>query len=78
MLAGLVALWGRRFVVERIRYISGPSDHLMLVLLIGIAASGLMMKYVANSDIVALKGFALGLVYFKPQPLPAIRFCSAL
>jgi nitrate reductase gamma subunit len=71
MLAGLAALWGRRFLVERIRYISGPSDHLMLVLLIGIAASGLMMKYVAHTDIVAVKAFALGLMRFNPQPLPA-------
>jgi Nitrate reductase gamma subunit len=33
MVAGLAGLWGRRFVVERIRYISTPSDHLMLALL---------------------------------------------
>jgi nitrate reductase gamma subunit len=71
MLAGLIALWGRRFLVERIRYISGPSDHLMLMLLIGIAASGLMMKYVAHTDIVSLKAFVLGLMYFDWQPLPA-------
>ena len=71
MLAGLIALWGRRFVVERIRYISGPSDHLMLILLIGIAASGLMMKYMAHTDIVAVKAFALGLLRLNLQPLPA-------
>jgi len=71
MLAGLLALWGRRFLVERIRYISGPSDHLMLMLLIGIAASGLMMKYVVHTDIVSLKAFALGLIHFNWQPLPA-------
>ncbi len=71
MLAGLLALWARRLMVERIRYISGPSDHLMLVLLIGIAASGLVMKYVVHTDIVSLKAFALGLIYFNWQPLPA-------
>jgi len=71
MLAGLAALWGRRFLVERIRYITGPSDHLMLLLLIGIAASGLTMKYVAHTDIITLKAFALGLIYFDWQPLPA-------
>jgi len=71
MLAGLFALWGRRFLVERIRYITGPSDHVMLMLLIGIATSGLMMKYVAPTDIVSLKAFALGLIYFNWQPLPA-------
>jgi len=71
MLAGLAALWGRRFLVERIRYITGPSDHLMLLLLIGIAATGLMMKYVARTDIVSLKAFVLGLIYFDWQPIPA-------
>ena len=71
MLAGLGALWGRRFLVERVRYISAPSDHLMLVLLVAIAASGLMMKYVAHTDIISLKAFTLGLIYFNWQPLPA-------
>ena len=71
MLAGLAALWGRRFLVERIRYISGPSDHLMLLLLIAIAASGLLLRYVARTDIVSLKAFALGLLYFDWQPIPA-------
>ncbi len=71
MLGGLAALWFRRFAVERIRYISTPSDHLMLALLIAIAASGLAMRYVARTDIVALKKFILGLVWFDWQPLPA-------
>ena len=71
MLAGLVALWVRRFAVERIRYISSPSDHLMLLLLIAIAASGLMMKFVAHTDIISLKAFVLGLIYFNWQPIPA-------
>jgi nitrate reductase gamma subunit len=71
MVAGLAALWGRRFLVERIRYISAPSDHLMLLLLISIGATGLMMKYVAHTDIISLKTFILGLMYFDWQPLPA-------
>jgi len=71
MVAGLAALWGRRFLVERIKYISSPSDHLMLMLLIGIGASGLMMKYVAHTDIISLKAYILGLMYFDWQPLPA-------
>jgi nitrate reductase gamma subunit len=71
MLGGLAALWVRRFAVERIRYISSPSDHLMLLLLIAIAASGLMMKFVAHTDIVSLKAFVLGLIYFDWQPIPA-------
>jgi nitrate reductase gamma subunit len=71
MLAGLAGLWARRVLVDRVRYISSPSDHLMLALLAAIAASGLAMKYVARTDIVALKAFFLGLMAFDWQPLPA-------
>jgi nitrate reductase gamma subunit len=71
MLTGLAGLWARRFLVERIRYISTPSDHLMLALLVALAASGLAMKYLSHTDIVALKGFVLGLLVFDWQPLPA-------
>ncbi len=71
MLLGLGALWGRRLFVERIRYISTPSDHLMLLLLLGIAASGLMMKFIAHTDVIAVKGYFLGLMHFDIQLLPA-------
>ncbi len=69
--AGLAGLWARRIFVARVRYISTPSDHLMLALLLAIAVSGLAMKYVAHTDIVAVKAFMLGLLYFDWQPLPA-------
>jgi nitrate reductase gamma subunit len=71
MLAGLAGLWGRRFLVERIRYISTPSDHLMLLLLLAIGASGMAMTQVIHTDIVALKQFATGLMVFEFNPLPA-------
>jgi len=71
LLAGLAGLWARRFVLERMRYISTWSDHLMLALLVGIGLSGLAMKYLAHTDIVALKAFMLGLMVFDWQPLPA-------
>ncbi len=71
MAAGLAGLWARRFLVARVRYISTPSDHLMIALLLAIAGTGLAMKYVAHTDIVALKAFTLGLIYFDWQPLPA-------
>jgi len=71
MLAGLAGLWARRFLVDRVRYISSPSDHLMLALLAAIAASGLAMKYFAHTDIVALKAFFLGLMAVDWHELPA-------
>lgn len=70
MVAGLIGLWARRLLVPRVRYISALSDHLMLALLVGIGVSGLLMRYVARTDIVVLKSFFLGLMTFNWQPLP--------
>ncbi|MDD2846600.1 MAG: respiratory nitrate reductase subunit gamma [Rhodoferax sp.] len=71
MVAALGGLWARRWLVDRVRYISTPSDHLMLVLLLAIGLSGLAMRFVAHTDILALKAFVLGLMRFNWQPLPA-------
>lgn len=71
MATGLAGLWARRFLVDRVRYISTPSDHLHLALLLAIAGSGLAMRFVAHTDIVALKAFMLGLMRLDWQPLPA-------
>lgn len=65
MVIGLLGLWGRRIVVERIRYITGPSDHLMLALLVGIGVSGSMMTFVAHTDIVAVKIFFQNVMSFN-------------
>jgi nitrate reductase gamma subunit len=71
LVAGLAGLWARRLLVERIRYISTWSDHLMLALLLAIGLTGLGMKYVAHTDIIGLKEFVRGLIVFDWQPLPA-------
>lgn len=71
MIAGLGGLWLRRLLVPRVRYVTRLSDHLHLLLLIAIAGSGLLMKFVAHVDIVAVKAFMLGLMRFDLQPLPS-------
>jgi nitrate reductase gamma subunit len=71
MAAALAALWARRWLVDRVRYISTPSDHWMLALLLAIGASGLALRFVAHTDIVAVKAFMLGLMRLDWQPLPA-------
>lgn len=70
MVAALAGLWARRWLVDRVRYISTPSDHLMLALLLAIGLSGLAMRFVAHTDIVAVKMFVLGLMRLDWQPLP--------
>ncbi len=71
MVAGLAGLWARRILVDRVRYISSLSDHLMLALLAAIGLTGLGMQFVQHTDIVALKIFFLGLMAFDIQPMPA-------
>jgi len=73
MVIGLAGLFGRRIFVDRVRYISSPSDYTMLILIAAIAMSGLLMSYVAHTDIVQLKSFLLSLIYFdwkNIQPMP--------
>jgi len=72
MVLGLLALLARRFLIDRVRYISAPSDFLMLVLLAFIGMSGLMMKFVNHTDIVQVKTFfnALQIFNFSQWVLP--------
>ncbi|GKY86400.1 respiratory nitrate reductase subunit gamma [Sinisalibacter aestuarii] len=74
MVLGLLGLWARRFLVDRVRYISNPSDHLILALLVAIGLSGLTMKFVAHTDVVAVKAFMSGLWTFKINTLPTDPF----
>lgn len=64
LVIGLAALLARRFLIDRVRYISAPSDFLMLVLLLVIGGSGLMMKFVSHTDITQVKTFFLSLQTF--------------
>lgn len=71
MLVGLAGLWLRRIVVDRVRYISAPSDHLMLALLAAIAVTGILMRTVFYTNPVAVKFFVQGLIDFDWQPIPS-------
>jgi nitrate reductase gamma subunit len=71
MIVGLAGLWARRFLVDRVKYITSPSDHLILGLLILIGCTGLLMKFVFHVDVVEIKTFFLGLYSFDLKPLPA-------
>ncbi|MDY6831922.1 MAG: sulfate reduction electron transfer complex DsrMKJOP subunit DsrM [Thermodesulfobacteriota bacterium] len=68
LLGALLVLLGRRIFLSQVRYISLAADFFPLFLIIGIAASGILMRYFAKVDITAIKTFAMGLVTFKPVP----------
>ena len=67
IVAGLTFLFVRRVVVPRIRYISQTIDYFPLFLLLGIAGTGIFMRYVTKVDMSAVKELTLGLVNFQPQ-----------
>lgn len=70
MVFGLAGLLARRFLVARVRYISAPSDYLMLVLILAIALSGFVMSFISHVDITGVKMFMLGILNFDLQVLP--------
>jgi len=71
MVVGLAGLWARRFLVDRVRYITSLSDHLILALLISIGLSGLSMKFIAHTDVIRVKEFFQGLYVGHVSTLPA-------
>lgn len=65
ILVGLLFLLGRRLVDPKIRYISLVNDYFPLFLIIGIALSGVYMRYFAKVDVVAIKDLVVNLTQFK-------------
>jgi nitrate reductase gamma subunit len=66
VVAALTYLFFRRVVVPQIRYISLPADFFPLFLLLGLALSGVYMRYFDKTDIVAVKELTMGLLTVRP------------
>jgi len=56
----------RRIGIPQMRYISLISDYFPIFLILGIAVSGVLMRYFYKTDIVSVKVLAMGLVSLKP------------
>jgi nitrate reductase gamma subunit len=73
MLSGLVLLGGvtllllRRLIIPQVRYVSLPSDYFPLFLIMGIAISGILMKYLIRVDLINVKELTISLVTFRPH-----------
>lgn len=70
MVAGLGGLLVRRIFVDRVRYISAPSDYLWLILLLTIGMSGATMTFLVHTDIVSVKNFFTGIWTLSGDKLP--------
>jgi nitrate reductase gamma subunit len=78
LLAALTFLFLRRLLSPQIIYISLPADYFPLFLIIGIATTGILMRYVGafmqyllkwdilSVEVVQVKALAMGLVSFRP------------
>jgi len=67
LIAALVYLLLRRWWSPLLRYLSLFSDYFALLLLLGIALTGVLMRHAVRVDVVSVKEFALGLATFHPQ-----------
>lgn len=70
ILIALTFLILRRVVNSQIRYISLPSDYLTVLLILGVAISGILMRYFFKVDLVSVKELALGVLTFQPSIPP--------
>ena len=70
LLISLAGLLGRRLMIARVRFVSAPSDYLMLVLLLVIAVTGAWMRFAAPVNIVGFKAFIQGVMALNLKPLP--------
>jgi nitrate reductase gamma subunit len=70
ILAGLTFLFFRRILDRKIKYISLASDYFPLLLIIGIAVTGVIIRYFVKTDLITIKELALGILSFRPV-LPA-------
>ncbi len=66
LLAALSFLLLRRVVASRMRYISLVADYIPLLLILGIAIAGMLMRHGYRGDLLQVKKLALGWVGFVP------------
>ena len=66
LIAGLAFLLLRRIILAKVRYISLFADYFPLLLIAGIAATGLLMRHFFPVDQNALKTLAIGWITFAP------------
>ena len=64
--AALTFLLLRRLLDPKVRYISLPADYFPLFLILAIAKTGILMRYVFKADVVSIKELTMGLVAFQP------------
>ncbi|MDH5655174.1 MAG: sulfate reduction electron transfer complex DsrMKJOP subunit DsrM [Spirochaetia bacterium] len=71
LLAGITFLFFRRVAEPQMRYLSQAADFFPLFLIIAIAVTGIMMRYVVHVDIMLIKSLTMGLATELFPAVPA-------
>lgn len=66
LLGGITLLFLRRVLLPKVRYVSLLNDYFPLLLIMGIAITGMLMRYLTHTDVAAIKELAMGLVTLSP------------
>ncbi|MGI6685861.1 MAG: sulfate reduction electron transfer complex DsrMKJOP subunit DsrM [Bacillota bacterium] len=66
IVVGLLYLLIRRLVIPMVRYVSLAADYFALFIILGIALSGILMKYFVRTDVAGVKELAMSLLAFQP------------
>ncbi|MEZ4526518.1 MAG: sulfate reduction electron transfer complex DsrMKJOP subunit DsrM [Desulfobacterales bacterium] len=66
LLAAVIYLCLRRMLTPQVNYISLAADYFPLFLIIGIAVTGILMRYFVKVNVVAVKELTMGLATFHP------------
>jgi nitrate reductase gamma subunit len=64
--SALFYLLSRRIFDERARFVSLPSDYVILLLLLSVAITGILSRHFFRTDLVEIKRLILGLLSFTP------------
>jgi len=68
ILIALGYLFIRRVTTPQVRYISLPSDYFVLLVIGGVAISGVLMRLVYKVDLVQVKEWVMAMLRFSPLP----------
>jgi nitrate reductase gamma subunit len=67
LLLAVFYLFLRRIFIPQVKYISLPADYFPLLLIMGIAGSGILMRYFLKTDIIKVKELTMGLATLRPK-----------
>lgn len=66
IVVALLYLVGRRVVFPQLRYISLPADYFAVLLILGVAVTGICLRIFFHTDVEAIKELAMSVLRFSP------------